>query len=54
MTANDPTLVGYAMMISAQKLTQVVKSNTAGFLRIQRQRENAKENTKKTTEINWR
>ena len=54
MTANGPILVGYAMMISAQKLTQVVKSNTARFLRIQRQQENAKENTKKTTEINWR
>ena len=53
MTANGPILVGYAMMISAQKLTQVVKSNTARFLRIQRQQENAKENTKKTTETDW-
>ena len=26
----------YAMIISVQKLTQVIKSNTAGFLRIQR------------------
>ena len=54
MAANGSTLVGYAMIISAQKLTQLVKSNTGGFLRIQRQQENTKENTKKTTEINWR
>ena len=50
--ANGPALLCYAMIISVQKLTQVIKTNTAGFLRIQRQ-ENTKENTKKTTEINW-
>ena len=53
MTANGSALLRYAMIISIQKLTQVIKSNTAGFLRIQRQQENTKENTKKTTEINW-
>ena len=53
MTANSSALRLYAMIISVQKLTQVIKSNTAGFLRIQRQQENTKENTKKTTETNW-
>ena len=36
MTANGSALLCYAMIISVQKLTQVTKSNTAGFLRIQR------------------
>ena len=36
MTANGSALLGYAMIISVQKLTQVIKSNTAGFVRIQR------------------
>ena len=36
MTANGSALFRYAMMISVQKLTQVTKSNTAGFLKIQR------------------
>ena len=36
MTANGSVLHCYAMIISVQKLTQVIKSNTAGFLRIQR------------------
>ena len=53
MTANGSALFRCAMIISVQKLTQVIKSNTAGFLRIQTQQENTKENTKKTTEINW-
>ena len=53
MTANGSALLRYAMIISVKKLTHVIKSNTAGFLRIQRQHENTKENTKKTTEINW-
>ena len=38
MTANGPALLRYAMITSVQKLTQVIKSNTAGFLRIQRHR----------------
>ena len=37
MTANGSALLRYAMIISVQKLTQMIKSNTAGFLRIQRQ-----------------
>ena len=36
MTTNGSALLRCAMIISVQKLTQVVKSNTAGFLRIQR------------------
>ena len=36
MTTNGFALLRCAMIISVQKLTQVVKSNTAGFLRIQR------------------
>ena len=53
MTANGSTLLRYAMIISVQKLTLVIKSNTAGFLKIVTQQKNAKENTTKTTEINW-
>ena len=53
MTANGSALLRYTMIISVQKLTQVIKSNTAGFLRIQKQQEKNEENTKKTTEINW-
>ena len=36
MTANGSALFRYAMMISIQKLAQLIKSNTTGFLRIQR------------------
>ena len=36
MTANASALFRCAMIISVQKLTQVIKSNTAGFLRIHR------------------
>ena len=36
MTANGTACLRYAMIISVQKLTQVIKSNTTGFLRIQR------------------
>ena len=46
-------LLRYTMITSVQKLTQVIKSNTAGFLRIETQQKNTKENTKKPTEINW-
>ena len=53
MTGNGSDLLRYAMTASVQKLTQIIKSNTAVFLRIQRQQENTKENTKKTTETNW-
>ena len=36
MTANGSPLLRYAMIISVQKLAQVIISNTAGFLKIQR------------------
>ena len=36
MTTNGSGLLRYAMIISVQKLTQVIKSNTAGFLTVQR------------------
>ena len=36
MTANGSALLRYAMIIPVLKLAQVIKSNTAGFLRIQR------------------
>ena len=36
MTANGCALLRYTMTISVQKLTQVIKSNTAGFQRINR------------------
>ena len=52
MTANDSTLLRYAMISSKQILKQVIKSNTPVFLRIRRQQENTKENTKKITETN--
>ena len=32
MTANGSALLRYALIISVQKPTQVIKSNTAGFL----------------------
>ena len=35
MTANGSAPLPYAMIILVQKLTQVMESNTAGFLRIQ-------------------
>ena len=37
MTANGSALLRYAMIIFVQKLTQVIRLNTAGFLRIQTQ-----------------
>ena len=36
MRANGSALLRYTMIISVQKLTQAIKPNTAGFLRIQR------------------
>ena len=36
MTSNGSALLRYAMIISVQKLAQLIKSNTAGFPRIQR------------------
>ena len=51
MTANGSALLCYAMTFSLKKLAQVRKSNTAGFLRIQRHNRKILENTKRTTEI---
>ena len=53
MIANASALLRYAMISYQQKLTQVIKSNTAVSLRTQRQQENTKNNTKKITETNW-
>ena len=54
MAANGYILLRYIKINSVQKLEQVIKSNTAVFLRIflriQRQQENTKENAKKITE----
>ena len=36
MTANDSALRRYAVIMSVQILTQLIKSNTVGFLRTQR------------------
>ena len=36
MPVNGFALLRYTMIVSVQKLIQVIKSNTAGFLRIQR------------------
>ena len=36
MIANGSALLRYRMIISVQKLTQVIKSNKTGFLRIQK------------------
>ena len=52
MTANGCALLRYTMIASVQKLTQVKKSDTAGFHNTTEQ-ENTKKNTKETTEINW-
>ena len=53
MAANGSALLRYTMISCVRKLTQVIKSNTAVFIRIQRQQENIKEKTKKTAETNW-
>ena len=36
MTVDGSALLRYAMIIFVQELTQAIKSNTTGFLRIQR------------------
>ena len=59
MKANRSAISRYALIISAQKLTQVIKTNT-GFLKIHNSKilkrdttaKYQKANTKKTTEIN--
>ena len=42
LTANGPAFLCYAGIIPVQKRTEVIKSNTAGFLRIQRHRKRLK------------
>ena len=54
MAANGSALLRYAMIILVQKLTNVSKSNTAGFLRIQRHKKILSRILKiNKTEINW-
>ena len=54
MASNGSALFCCAMIISVQKLIQVIKSNSAEFLRIQRHnRKILKRILKKTTEKNW-
>ena len=43
MAAYGSALLGYAIVIYIQKLIQVIKSNTAGFLRIQKHNDNDNE-----------
>ena len=51
MTANGSALLRHAMIISVQKLTEVIFSGIPK--NTEAQQENFEENTKKTTEINW-
>ena len=54
MTAHGSAFFCNAMIISVQKLAEVIKSNATSFLRIQEtQQENTKENIKETTKVNW-
>ena len=52
MTANGSALLRYAMIIYVQKLTQMIKSNTAGFLRTQRHNRKILKRTLKRP-LNW-
>ena len=53
MTANDSALLRYAMTISVQNLAgDKIKYNRLPK-NTETQQENTKENSKKTTEINW-
>ena len=52
LTANGCALLHCTIITSVQNLTQVIKSNTAGFQRIKRHNRILKRITKKTTEIN--
>ena len=55
MTANGLFLLHYAMIISVQKVTQVKKIKYSRLSKnIETQQKNTKENTKKTTKINWK
>ena len=58
-TDNESAIPRYTIIISAQKLAQVIKSNTIAFQRIHRyarkilKRILKKNNITKTAEINW-
>ena len=47
MTANGSSYICYAMIISVQNLTQVLKPSITKITKTQQ------ENTKQNTEINW-
>ena len=51
--SSGSALLRYAIITSVQKLTWVIKSNAAGFLKIQRQQENTKENTKLKRQLKY-
>ena len=53
MTANGFALLRNAIIISVQKLTRGKIKYSRIPKNTETQQENAKENTKKTTEINW-
>ena len=54
VTLNGSALLRYAMIISVQKLTEVIKSNTAGFLRIQRHKRRILSRIlKRPLKMNW-
>ena len=53
MTANDSVLLRYAMIISVQKLAGDKIKYSRFPKNRETQQENTKENTRKTTKINW-
>ena len=56
MAANSSALFRYTMIISVQKLLQVIKSNKHTEIEhqnIEIEHQNAIENTKNATETNW-
>ena len=53
MTANDSVLLRYAMIISVQKLADDKVKYNRFPKNTETQQEDTKENSKKTTKINW-
>ena len=53
MTANGSALLRNAIIVSVPKQTQVIIKYSRILKNTRTQQENTKENTKKTTEINW-
>ena len=56
MAANSSALFRYTMIISVQKLLQVIKSNKHTEIEhesIEIEHQNTRQNTKNATEINW-